>query len=519
MKKGATVKAFIMLLLVVAMTGWLGVPDGNAQPTLYVAASEALEDQGGFPVTGASSLHRVNPQTGRATLVGAIGFDAVGGMAFHPLTGVLYAVGQRPSAGAEGPRGARVLITIDPATGAGAEIGPFDIGPLEIGPPPGLEVRDLAFRPNGVLYATVANALLTVNLGTGAGTFISFPCCLVQLGTIDSLTFSADGSVGFSRRFEATFIAFDPETGVIFDGTSLLAMRDTTGAVVGVLDRLDGLDTEPGTGRLWGVINSFGTSACPSGGVTCLVTIEPTPDPVPDNFVATQGPDVRDAIGNHLGLVLALAWSPGAPNTPLGAHVPVQLGPALVTFEMVTQAGTTTVTTSATGPPLLASFSLGTPPTYFDVATTALFSGFVDVCIQYAGIAFGNEASLRLLHFDGAAFADVTTSLDTTNDVICGRSFTLSPFVVVERAQSVAEMLVDLLESIRGRALPAAFEARLVAALESALADPRRVSVTCGALQRFIGLVRFAQTIRLIPAVRATQWIDDTEAIRAALGC
>jgi len=43
--------------------------------------------------------------------------------------------------------------------------------------------------------------------------------------------------------------------------------------------------------------------------------------------------------------------------------------------------------------------------------------------------------------------------------------------------------------------------------------------LTCGALQRFIGLVRFAQAIGRIPADRATQLIGDTEAIRAALGC
>ena len=143
----------------------------------------------------------------------------------------------------------------------------------------------------------------------------------------------------------------------------------------------------------------------------------------------------------------------------------------------------------------------------------------MDICIDYAGIAFGNEASLRLLHFDGAVFADVTTSLNTVNNVICGRSTTLSPFVVVERAQSVAEMIVDLIEAIRGRELPAALEARLVVALEGALANPRQVSLTCGALQRFIGLVRFAQAIGRIPADRATQLIDDAQAIRAALGC
>ena len=515
-------KAFIMLLLAVAMAGWLGVPDGNAQPTLYIAASEKLLEPSCqncfFP--GASSLHRVNPQTGRATPVGAIGFDAVGGMAFHPLTGILYAVGQRAGTTSFITPGPHVLITIDPATGVGTEIGLFT-APLGC-PFPGCRVDDLAFRPDGVLYGMVSEFLVTIDLGTGAGTQVAAPpfdgvpanCC-------DSLTFSADGSVLFGRGFEANFFILDPATGATIDGRGRLVEVEagTLGndpTLTFEVTRLDALDTEPGTGRLWGVTDdAVGCAAA------CLLTIEPTPDPILDMFVGTRVAFILDASGfsGQLGFVLALAWSPGAANTPAGANVVVQVAPATLTFEMVTQAGTTTVTTSPTGPPPPSGFSLGTPPTYFEVSTTALFSGFVNVCIQYAGIAFGNENSLRLLHFDGAVFADVTTSLNTATNVICGRSATLSPFVVVERAQSVAEMIVDLIEAIRGRELPAALEARLVVALEGALVNPRQVSLTCGALQRFIGLVRFAQAIGRIPADRATQLIDDAQAIRAALGC
>ena len=209
----------------------------------------------------------------------------------------------------------------------------------------------------------------------------------------------------------------------------------------------------------------------------------------------------------------------GATNTPAGPNVVVQLGLATVTFENVTQAGTTTVTTSPTGPPPPSGFSLGTPPTYFDVATTAVSAGFVDVCIDYTGIAFGNEASLRLLHFDGAVFADVTTSLNTVTNVICGRSDTLSPFVVVERVQSVAEMIVDLIESVARLTLAPSQEQRLVAALEAALLQPRNARLVCASLRGFIRLVQIGAGLGRLPAPRAALLIEDATAIRAALDC
>lgn len=48
------------------------------------------------------------PDDGAATTIGPIGFERVGGMDFHPVTGVLYAAGERAD-GSNTP----VLITID----------------------------------------------------------------------------------------------------------------------------------------------------------------------------------------------------------------------------------------------------------------------------------------------------------------------------------------------------------------------------------------------------------------------
>jgi hypothetical protein len=117
-------------------------------------------------------------------------------------------------------------------------------------------------------------------------------------------------------------------------------------------------------------------------------------------------------------------------NTSAGTNVVVHVGDVTLTFASVTQAGDTSVTTSSTGPTPPVGFGLGDPPIYFNISTTAVFSGSVEVCIGYGGIGFVDETALQLLHFDGTSWVDTTTSLDTVNDVICGSVSSLSPFIV-----------------------------------------------------------------------------------------
>jgi len=128
-------------------------------------------------------------------------------------------------------------------------------------------------------------------------------------------------------------------------------------------------------------------------------------------------------------------------NTAAGNGVVVQPtdsatggSPVTLTFDNVTQAGETELVTSASGPPPPTGFRLGSPPTYYELTTTAVFSGSIEICVSYAGVVFGNESQLGLFHFEGGNWVNVTTSLDTTADRICGVSTSLSPFAVFERA-------------------------------------------------------------------------------------
>jgi len=121
-------------------------------------------------------------------------------------------------------------------------------------------------------------------------------------------------------------------------------------------------------------------------------------------------------------------------NTPQGANVDVSFDETvLLTFPVVTGAGTTSLTTSDTGQALPSGFMLGDPPTYYELTTTATFSGSVVVCISYSTIDFtGDAEDLRLYHHDGAEWMDCTTSVDTANQLIYGSVESLSPFVIVE---------------------------------------------------------------------------------------
>jgi hypothetical protein len=130
-----------------------------------------------------------------------------------------------------------------------------------------------------------------------------------------------------------------------------------------------------------------------------------------------------------------------AGNTVVGSNVvarPVDpatgMSPVTLTFQTVTRTGNTTLTTSGTGSPPPAGFALGNPPTYYDLSTTAGFSGPVTVCIDYSGVSFTNPSQLKLTHFEGGTWVNRTVSLDTVNRIICANVTSLSPFAVFERA-------------------------------------------------------------------------------------
>ena len=107
-------------------------------------------------------------------------------------------------------------------------------------------------------------------------------------------------------------------------------------------------------------------------------------------------------------------------------------GSATLVFDNVTTAGTTTVSSSSTGAPPPLGFKVGNPPVYYELQTTATFSGAIAVCFTYDPAAYQNPANLRLFHDDGGGWADVTTSNDPVAGKICGSVTSLSPFVAAE---------------------------------------------------------------------------------------
>jgi predicted lipoprotein with Yx(FWY)xxD motif len=125
-------------------------------------------------------------------------------------------------------------------------------------------------------------------------------------------------------------------------------------------------------------------------------------------------------------------------NTPAGANVVVSPTdattggtPVTVTFDGVGN-GSTSLVTGPSGPVLPGTFTPGDGK-YYDISTTATFSGGVEVCITYdeSGLAVA-ESAVRLLHYDTTlhSWADITTSLDTGLNKVCGVTTSLSPFVI-----------------------------------------------------------------------------------------
>jgi hypothetical protein len=97
-----------------------------------------------------------------------------------------------------------------------------------------------------------------------------------------------------------------------------------------------------------------------------------------------------------------------------------------VTFSDVSQEGGTGVNESSTGNAPPGDFQIGNPAVYYDIATSATYSGEITICINYAGITFSGTP--RLFHFENGAWVDRTTSVDTTTQTVCATVSSLSPF-------------------------------------------------------------------------------------------
>lgn len=125
--------------------------------------------------------------------------------------------------------------------------------------------------------------------------------------------------------------------------------------------------------------------------------------------------------------------------TNAGANSQTQVNDATITFANVTTAGTTTdftinPTTAGTLPAGYTQTGLA-----YDISTTAVFSGTITECFHIPSI---NDATvfskLKVLHSEGGMLIDKTISTNFATRLVCGRTASLSPFVIANGLAPVA---------------------------------------------------------------------------------
>ena len=200
---------------------------------------------------------------------------------------------------------------------------------------------------------------------------------------------------------------------------------------------------------------SFGPQGCPTvtvtnanvGGIDIVMVpfvLTPKPTPAPTVVAATPSPAPTAVAATPTPA--PKASSTASENTTSGTNVAVSptvsgggaTGIAL-TFTQVSAPGTTSVAVSNAGPPVPGDFvSLASSPTYYDVSTTATHTGSITFCVPYDPIADPDPSLVRLLHWNGTSWDDVTTSADPATATVCGTTTSLSPFGVAKRVSNPA---------------------------------------------------------------------------------
>ena len=105
-----------------------------------------------------NTLYTIDPHTGQVAMIGSmgLGFSTVYALAFAP-DGTLY--GYTNIDGELGNSGPG-FFRVDPTTATTTVLTPTGVGPLP-------QIQDMAFAPDGLLWASSGSAIQTINLQTG----------------------------------------------------------------------------------------------------------------------------------------------------------------------------------------------------------------------------------------------------------------------------------------------------------------------------------------------------------------
>lgn len=147
--------------------------------------------------------------------------------------------------------------------------------------------------------------------------------------------------------------------------------------------------------------------------ITVSESVSPLKGPAPMTLTLTEQVTVSESVDTIRG------------NTTPGLNIEVRLNGVSVLFAEVTVPGDTTATPALVPPPP-SDFEHTSPPTTFDIGSTAVFTGNATVCLSYPPASIGP----RLMHFEGSQWVDRTTTVNSSQSVVCGVVPHLSPFAV-----------------------------------------------------------------------------------------
>ncbi len=117
-------------------------------------------------------------------------------------------------------------------------------------------------------------------------------------------------------------------------------------------------------------------------------------------------------------------------TVPTGTDVPVTMNAVTLVFSAVLTGGGVTVAGSPDPPANQTQTGFQVNGVYYDVSSTAVYSGPITITLPYDPGFLGDPQTLRLYHYDKVldSWIDVTTAVDTTNHTISGVVTSLSPF-------------------------------------------------------------------------------------------
>ena len=125
------------------------------------------------------------------------------------------------------------------------------------------------------------------------------------------------------------------------------------------------------------------------------------------------------------------------PWTDVGLNITVTYSPQVsFTFGNVVSGGVLIVNLTQTGKPAPLGFLLlGKPPAYYDVRTTANYSGSITMTLRYSdsGLNSLEEKNMLLVQWNGTSgkWENITVGADTVRNLIFGETSYLSVFTVI----------------------------------------------------------------------------------------